>query len=108
MAEHDLVSMTYTGTNAGPITFTVNGRAYRGANNDSDRVVQVHPDDVEGLENLRLWKRTPHTKADPDEAQRRAEAKKTAADKAAQEKAEREANTEQPQSDVERRNADKG
>jgi glycosyltransferase involved in cell wall biosynthesis len=51
------VRMRFTGDMVGASTYIVNGRAYRGGNNDSHRFVNARPGDVVQLERMGCWKR---------------------------------------------------
>jgi glycosyltransferase involved in cell wall biosynthesis len=51
------VRMEYVGQNQGSIRFTVNGRHYRGGNNDIDRYHDMPPEDANALANDPRWRR---------------------------------------------------
>lgn len=55
--EEGKVVLEYIGQNTGAIPYRVNRRTYRGGNNDTDKFVQVEPQDVEGLLNYQVFRK---------------------------------------------------
>lgn len=53
----DRVRMEFVGRQTGPITYTVNGHSYQGANTDENRFVDVPFADAEKLGRLNIWRR---------------------------------------------------
>ena len=53
----DRVRMEFLGRQMGPITYTVNGHGYAGANTDENRFVDALSADVAKLERLGIWRR---------------------------------------------------
>jgi glycosyltransferase involved in cell wall biosynthesis len=56
-ARPDRVRMEFVGRQTGPITYTVNGHSYQGANTDENRFVDVPVADAEKLSRLNIWRR---------------------------------------------------
>lgn len=55
--EDGFVVMEYLGANTAPIPFTVNRNKYKGANDDSNKFVQVLYQDVQGLIDKGMWRK---------------------------------------------------
>ena len=50
------ILMEYTGPELGSVPYKVNGRTYRGANNDAERYSMVQIEDVDRLKSLGVWR----------------------------------------------------
>jgi len=50
-----MARLEYIGDNVGAISFTVNGRTYRGGNNATNKFIDVRPEDVGHLVNTGRW-----------------------------------------------------
>lgn len=52
----ETVRMEFTGSQVGGITYTVNGKSYKGGNNPINKFIDARPGDVERLLNLGMWR----------------------------------------------------
>lgn len=50
------VRLEYLGKQSGAVTYTINGRQYRGGNNDLDRYVDARKEDVNQLLSMGMWR----------------------------------------------------
>lgn len=61
------VRMQFIGQARGGVTFRSQktGERYRGGNNDNDRFINAHPDDVEWLKSFGSWREVPRLPSNP-------------------------------------------